>query len=168
MFLKSLKPNLAPVYCGATTTHDLKDHLFLEFPALRRPLSRSDINQLTAAQKSAFLLSLAVTLEIFHVLGMAHQDVRLPNFVFDQLFNPLLIDADRSKAAVMAPAPAAAYRNSLMYSKPGCFVAKYNAAAQDWIQFAILLMMLLRNDHEPLDSIATLDKVRFQFLTLIA
>ena len=83
-----------------------------------------------------FLKGLAQAIQEFHQHGFAHQDIRLENVCFNEQYEPVLIDLDRSIEITGSPI---FYGKSCMYMRAG----EMTPDQIDWIQVGWLAAWVL-------------------------
>ena len=102
---------------------------------------------MTPKAKADILLKIASAVEVIHsVYDLAHLDLRLPNIAIqieDGDAKVKLIDFDRSKQAAEGVDLGGDYPDCIMYMT-GPTSGTWTGAHQDWLQFAVLMMMALR------------------------
>jgi len=80
------------------------------------------------------LKGLAQAIQEFHQNGFAHQDIRLENVCFNQQYEPVLIDLDRSRDITL---------RAILYGKSCMYVTKMTPAQIDWMQLGWLAAWIL-------------------------
>ena len=80
------------------------------------------------------LKGLAQAIQEFHQHGFAHQDIRLENVCFNEQYEPVLIDLDRSIKITGFP---------IIYGKSCMYVSKITPDQIDWIQVGWLAAWVL-------------------------
>jgi len=80
------------------------------------------------------LKGLAQAIQEFHQNGFAHQDIRLENVCFNEQYEPVLIDLDRSRDITL---------RTILYGKSCMYVTKMTPAQIDWMQLGWLAAWIL-------------------------
>ena len=85
------------------------------------------------------LKGLAQAIQEFHQHGFVHQDIRLENVCFNEQYEPVLIDLDRSIAITRSP---------ISYGKSCMYVSEMTPDQIDWIQVGWLAAWVLHCEGE--------------------